>query len=88
MTPRDKDPLLNLTLQSYRLTELLASGAVADVYKAQDVYTAQFYAIKVMQARWLPFPHIMPRFESEAQLLFDLVHRYVSRAVRQLGENV
>lgn len=85
MNPSNTESLVNAILQSYRLVEFLGSGAVADVYRAEDVNTKQSYAVKVMQARWLPFPHVMPRFESEARILFDLPHPHIVKAYPPLG---
>ncbi len=85
MNPPNTESLVNAILQSYRLVEFLGSGAVADVYRAEDVKTKQVYAVKVMQARWLPFPHVMLRFESEANILFDLPHPHIVKAYPPLG---
>lgn len=85
MNPLHTDSLVNAILQSYRLVAFLGSGAVADVYKAEDINTRQIYAVKVMQARWLPFPHVVPRFESEAKILFDLPHPHIVKAYLPLG---
>jgi eukaryotic-like serine/threonine-protein kinase len=61
-------------LGGYRLVRLLGSGAMADVYLAEQISLGRHVAVKVLRADTLRHPSAVERFEQEARAAASLVH--------------
>jgi serine/threonine protein kinase len=61
-------------LGGYRLVRLLGSGAMADVYLAEQTSLGRNVAVKVLRGDALRHPAAVERFEQEARAAASLVH--------------
>ena len=61
-------------LGGYQLVRLLGSGAMADVYLAEQTSLNRNVAVKVLRADTLRHPAAVERFEQEARAAASLVH--------------
>src|SRR5207248_6852385 len=61
-------------LGKYELKERLGSGGMAEVWKALDTQLQRYLAIKLLHANQKEDPHLIARFEREAQLIASLHH--------------
>jgi len=69
----DQD-LSGRSLGGYRLARRLGSGAMADVYLAEQVSLGRQVALKVLRAETTRHPAAVERFEQEARAAASLVH--------------
>jgi len=61
-------------LATYRITQLLASGGMGDVYVAEDTKLERRIALKVLPADMAADPERLERFEREAKVVASLNH--------------
>jgi serine/threonine protein kinase len=64
-------------LGGYRLVRQLGSGAMADVYLAEQISLGRHVAIKVLRPETLRHPAAVSRFEQEARAAASLVHGHI-----------
>ncbi len=60
--------------RSYRVTEKIGSGGMADVYKAVDETLGRTVAVKVLHERFAEDPDFVQRFRHEASAAANLSH--------------
>jgi sugar lactone lactonase YvrE len=58
----------------YDVKKLLGQGGMGDVWLGRDRRLRRPVAVKVVQERWREHPHVVRRFEEEAQLTSQLQH--------------
>ena len=58
----------------YRILELIGSGAMGAVYKAQDTFLGRFAALKLIAEKYLDDREALVRFEREGRAASALVH--------------
>jgi len=61
----------------YRVTEMIGSGGMADIYRAVDETLGRTVAVKVMHARFAAEPHFAARFRQEARAAANLVSPHI-----------
>jgi serine/threonine protein kinase len=66
--------LIGQTIARYRILEAIGSGAMGDVYKAQDTFLGRFAALKLIAERYLDNREALLRFEREARAAAALAH--------------
>ncbi|MFM7136429.1 MAG: serine/threonine-protein kinase, partial [Planctomycetota bacterium] len=71
------DDLSGRRLGGYRLMRRLGSGAMADVYLAEQTSLNRHVAIKVLRPETLRHPAAVSRFEQEARAAASLVHGHI-----------
>jgi eukaryotic-like serine/threonine-protein kinase len=64
-------------LGGYRLVRRLGSGAMADVYLAEQTSLGRHVAVKVLRPATLRHPAAVSRFEQEARAAASLVHGHI-----------
>src|SRR6185295_19499240 len=64
---------------SYRLTELIGSGATGAVWRAQDLDRGVEVAIKLLHDDLMHQPKAITRFVQERAILVKLRHRHIVR---------
>ncbi len=64
-------------LGGYRIVRLLGSGAMADVYLAEQTSLGRHVALKVLRPETLRHPAAVERFEREARSAAALVHGHI-----------
>jgi serine/threonine-protein kinase len=64
-------------LGGYRLMRRLGSGAMADVYLAEQTSLGRHVALKVLRPETLRHPAAVSRFEQEARAAASLVHGHI-----------
>lgn len=75
---RNKDLLVGKRLGDYRLSELLATGGMARIYRAEDVNLGRKAAVKVLlQDQPDPDQSLTRRFEREAKAIAALDHENI-----------
>jgi serine/threonine-protein kinase len=72
----DQD-LSGRSLGGYRLVRRLGSGAMADVYLAEQTSLGRQVAVKVLRAETMRNPAAVERFEQEARAAASLVHGHI-----------
>jgi serine/threonine protein kinase len=72
--PTSGDDLSGRQLGGYRLVRRLGSGAMADVYLADQQSLGRQVAVKVLRPETLRHPHAVDRFAQEARAAASLVH--------------
>jgi eukaryotic-like serine/threonine-protein kinase len=72
-----EDDLSGRRLGGYRLMRRLGSGAMADVYLAEQVSLGRHVALKVLRPATLRHPAAVSRFEQEARAAASLVHGHI-----------
>jgi serine/threonine protein kinase len=72
-----EDDLSGHRLGGYRLMRRLGSGAMADVYLAEQVSLGRHVALKVLRPATLRHPAAVSRFEQEARAAASLVHGHI-----------
>ena len=75
--PAAEDDLSGRRLGGYRLLRRLGSGAMADVYLAEQTSLARHVAVKVLRQATLRHPAAVERFEQEARAAAALVHGHI-----------
>lgn len=68
------DELIGKTLDNHRITEHIASGGMADVYKAVNISTNDKVAIKILPPEYARDTEMVRRFQHEARASIDLNH--------------
>jgi serine/threonine-protein kinase len=80
-TVPDEDPLIGQILAGrYRIDQLLGSGGMGSVYRAEHVHMRKAVAIKVLHREMTSLPEIVARFEREAIASARIVHPNVAGA--------
>jgi serine/threonine-protein kinase len=75
VTDVDQDPLLGTTLLGrYRILELIGSGAMGAVYRAEQVGLQRPVALKVLKKQADSHADVPARFEREARAMSALTH--------------
>ncbi len=67
--------LLQITIEGYRLIELLGAGGMGEVYRAIDTRSNRVVAIKVLARR---DPGFLARFRNEARIQAELRHENIA----------
>jgi len=62
----------------FRLDELIGRGAMAEVYRALDLHTSAFVALKILRHTHVTDPNALARFAREAEVQARLRHRNVA----------
>ena len=77
----EPDVLLGTLLASrYRIEELIGSGGMGAVYRAEHVHMRKAVAVKVLHKEMTAFPEVVARFEREAVAAGRIEHRHVVSA--------
>lgn len=58
----------------YELLALIGSGGMADVYKAKDITTGEFVAVKILKKEFSGNEEILRRFRNESKAIAALSH--------------
>jgi serine/threonine protein kinase len=75
------DALLGTILAGrYRIEELLGSGGMGAVYRAEHVHMRKAVAVKVLHREMTAFPEVVARFEREAVAAGRIAHPHVVSA--------
>lgn len=72
--PLDVNKLIGKTLDNYRIIEHIASGGMADVYKAIDISNNDEVAIKILPPEYARDAEMVSRFQHEAKASIGLNH--------------
>lgn len=72
-----EEDLSGRRLGGYRLVRQLGSGAMADVYLAEQMSLGRHVALKVLRPATLRNPAAVSRFEQEARAAASLVHGHI-----------
>ncbi len=72
-----EEDLSGRRLGGYRLVRRLGSGAMADVYLAEQTSLGRHVALKVLRPATLRHPSAVSRFEQEARAAASLVHGHI-----------
>jgi serine/threonine protein kinase len=77
----ERDPLLGTILAGrYRIEELVGSGGMGAVYRAEHVHMRKAVAVKVLHKQMTAFPEVVARFEREAVAGGRIEHPHVVSA--------
>jgi serine/threonine protein kinase len=77
----ERDPLLGSILAGrYRIEELVGSGGMGAVYRAEHVHMRKAVAVKVLHKEMTAFPEVVARFEREAVAGGRIEHPHVVSA--------
>ncbi len=77
----ERDPLLGTILAArYRIVELVGSGGMGAVYRAEHVHMRKAVAVKVLHKQMTAFPEVVARFEREAVAGGRIEHPHVVSA--------
>jgi serine/threonine protein kinase len=80
-TVPDGDPLIGQILAGrYRIDDLLGSGGMGSVYRAEHVHMRKAVAVKVLHREMTALPEIVARFEREAVASARIQHPNVAAA--------
>jgi serine/threonine protein kinase len=71
--------MIGHTLSHYEILDLLGSGGMGDVYRAQDTKLGREVAIKVLPEEFTADPERLARFEREAKVLASLNHPHIAQ---------
>src|SRR5688500_3107620 len=74
LVERPQDPLIDRTIDRYRITALIGEGGMARVYRARHVYLDQDFAIKVLYGDIASDRNLARRFQREAQAASRIRH--------------
>ena len=79
--PTEADVLLGTVLAGrYRIEELIGSGGMGAVYRAEHVHMRKAVAVKVLHKEMTAFPEVVARFEREAVAAGRIEHPHVVSA--------
>jgi len=79
--PAQRDALLGTLLAGrYRIEELIGSGGMGAVYRAEHVHMRKAVAVKVLHKEMTAFPEVVARFEREAVAAGRIEHPHVVSA--------
>ncbi|MBN2306349.1 MAG: serine/threonine protein kinase, partial [Anaerolineae bacterium] len=70
----ESDPFLSRKIGNYEIIERVGKGGMATVYRARQLNMNRDVAIKVLSADLAGNPHMVARFEREAQVIANLEH--------------
>ena len=77
----ERDALLGTVLAGrYRIEELIGSGGMGAVYRAEHVHMRKAVAVKVLHKEMTAFPEVVARFEREAVAAGRIDHTHVVSA--------
>ncbi len=77
----ERDVLLGTVLAGrYRIEELIGSGGMGAVYRAEHVHMRKAVAVKVLHKEMTAFPEVVARFEREAVAAGRIEHAHVVSA--------
>jgi hypothetical protein len=77
----ERDALLGTVLAGrYRIEELIGSGGMGAVYRAEHVHMRKAVAVKVLHQEMTTFPEVVARFEREAVAAGRIEHPHVVSA--------
>ncbi len=79
MRDRNVGSLIGRTLGSFRLTALVGVGAMAEVYRGEDLRLGRLVAVKVLSAALAADPGFVRRFREEGRRVAALSHPNVVR---------
>ena len=68
------DPLIGQQVGNFKILERIGKGGFGAVYKAEQVFLEQFYAIKMLRVDQVSDAEVVERFRREAQALGQLRH--------------
>lgn len=78
----------NILHQRYQLLEEIGSGGIGSVYKAHDLQSGQFVAVKRLKSEVVAQePDMVARFKREAEALRDLDHPNIVKLIEYIEEN-
>lgn len=63
--------------ERYRITSVIGSGGMAEVFKAYDIKHKQFVALKIIKQEFCNNQQYLRRFRREAQTVMSLRHRNI-----------
>lgn len=69
------------TLPGFRIEEFVGAGATSEVYRATSLASATPAAIKLLHPAWQSVTAVRARFEKEGQVLLNLQHPHLIRAL-------
>ncbi len=69
--------MINRTIKDYEITELIATGGMAAIYKATQRSSGQTVAIKILHGHLAQDKDFITRFEREARAAADLKHQNI-----------